>query len=219
MLVKIMNLAVWLKPGLFTDGLLAFIQSEKFCSLKCAADNASGFLKSLRSKKDAIEIAIIDEYAPGFDTDIMHKIKSDFKKIKLLLIGTGDISRTFKVIPMGADGYISKDSDRDYFLNVLKQMRETGHYYGDHILRKSMKTVFKGYNFELNNNEMRFVELCCEELTYPEMAGIMNVSPRTIDDYRNKLFEKLKIKSRTGLVIFAISQGIVSVKDKDYRDV
>jgi DNA-binding NarL/FixJ family response regulator len=39
----------------------------------------------------------------------------------------------------------------------------------------------------------------------------MNLSARTIDDYRNNLFEKLKVHSRVGLVMYAIKNGIVEV--------
>jgi DNA-binding NarL/FixJ family response regulator len=39
----------------------------------------------------------------------------------------------------------------------------------------------------------------------------MNVSPRTVDGYRDALFEKLEIKSRVGLALFAVRQGIVKL--------
>ena len=48
-------------------------------------------------------------------------------------------------------------------------------------------------------------------LTGKEIAEKMNLSPRTIDGYRDDLFERLNIKSRVGLVIFAIKNKIVNV--------
>jgi DNA-binding NarL/FixJ family response regulator len=39
----------------------------------------------------------------------------------------------------------------------------------------------------------------------------MHISPRTADDYRQALFNKLKVHSRVGLVMYAIKQGIVAV--------
>ena len=48
-------------------------------------------------------------------------------------------------------------------------------------------------------------------MTYKEIALEMHLSPRTIDGYRDALFEKLNIKSRVGLVIFAIKNGIVYI--------
>jgi DNA-binding CsgD family transcriptional regulator len=64
----------------------------------------------------------------------------------------------------------------------------------------------------LNEKELRFLKLAASELTYKEIAEQMHLSPRTIDGYRDELFEKLNIKSRVGLVLFAIKNGIVSMQ-------
>ena len=54
--------------------------------------------------------------------------------------------------------------------------------------------------------------LSCTEQTYKEIADVMCLSPRTIDGYREDLFKKLNITSRTGLAMYAIKAGIVNVK-------
>jgi DNA-binding NarL/FixJ family response regulator len=48
-------------------------------------------------------------------------------------------------------------------------------------------------------------------MTYKEIAGKIFLSPRTIDNYSDALFEKFNIKNRVGLVIFAIKTAIVNV--------
>ena len=53
----------------------------------------------------------------------------------------------------------------------------------------------------------------CTELTYKEIADKMFVSPRTIDGYRDALFEKLNIKTRVGLAIYAIKNGLVDINE------
>jgi DNA-binding CsgD family transcriptional regulator len=63
----------------------------------------------------------------------------------------------------------------------------------------------------LNQRETEFLKLVCTELTYKEIAEKMFLSARTIDGYRDTLFEKLSLKSRVGLVIYAIRNGIVVV--------
>lgn len=63
----------------------------------------------------------------------------------------------------------------------------------------------------LNPREIEFLRLACTELTYKEVANKMFLSPRTIDGYRDILFEKLHVRTRVGLVLYAIRNGIVSV--------
>jgi len=64
---------------------------------------------------------------------------------------------------------------------------------------------------QLNDRETEFLKLAATELTYKEIAEKMNLSPRTIDGYRDALFEKLELKSRVGLVLYAIKNGIVTI--------
>ena len=62
---------------------------------------------------------------------------------------------------------------------------------------------------EINDQEKKFLQLACSEMTYHQIADKMFLSPKTIDGYRSSLFEKLKVKSRVGLALFAIKQGWV----------
>jgi DNA-binding CsgD family transcriptional regulator len=63
----------------------------------------------------------------------------------------------------------------------------------------------------LNDREIDFLKYACTEMTYKEIADKMFLSPRTIDGYRDVLFEKLNLKTRVGLVMYAIKNGIVQV--------
>jgi DNA-binding NarL/FixJ family response regulator len=60
----------------------------------------------------------------------------------------------------------------------------------------------------LSSRELEFIKFCCSELTYKEIADKMNISQRTVDGYRESVFDKLEVKSRTGLVLFAFNAGI-----------
>ena len=58
--------------------------------------------------------------------------------------------------------------------------------------------------------EMEFLRFICNdnEYTYDQIAHFMNVHVRTIDGFRKSLFQKLSVKSKTGLVMFAIRNGL-----------
>ncbi|MFC0184213.1 response regulator transcription factor [Pseudarcicella hirudinis] len=61
----------------------------------------------------------------------------------------------------------------------------------------------------MNEREKEFIRWACTDLTYAEIAEKMCVSPRTIDGYREQVFQKLNVKSRVGVAIEAIKLGIV----------
>ncbi len=58
---------------------------------------------------------------------------------------------------------------------------------------------------------MHFIKLACTEMTYKEVAELMNLSPKTIDGYRESLFSKLNLRSRVGLVLFAFKHKLVTL--------
>ncbi|GAB3893227.1 response regulator transcription factor [Spirosoma agri] len=62
---------------------------------------------------------------------------------------------------------------------------------------------------KLNNRELQFLELACSDLTYVQIADRMCVSPRTVDGYRETLFERFEVKSRVGLALWAVKTGVV----------
>jgi DNA-binding CsgD family transcriptional regulator len=63
----------------------------------------------------------------------------------------------------------------------------------------------------LNDRELEFLRLVCTEWTYKEIADRMYLSPRTIDGYRDALFEKLNVRTRVGLAMLAIRIGVVNI--------
>lgn len=61
----------------------------------------------------------------------------------------------------------------------------------------------------LNQREQQFIQLACSDLTYVQIADRMHVSPRTVDGYREVLFERCQVKSRVGLALWAVRTGVV----------
>jgi two-component system invasion response regulator UvrY len=66
-------------------------------------------------------------------------------------------------------------------------------------------------NTSLTEREKEFLTFCATELTYKEIAMKMDVATRTVDNYRESLFEKLDIKSRVGLALYAIKNSFVKL--------
>jgi DNA-binding NarL/FixJ family response regulator len=113
---------------------------------------------------------------------------------------------------MGVKGYILKDSEPVDFEDALIKVSNDEIYYPEFVTRHLVYNINIDYTLAtLNSREIEFLKLAASELTYKEIAQHMSVSNRTVDGYRDALFEKLQIKSRIGLVLYAIKNKLIDV--------
>lgn len=89
-------------------------------------------------------------------------------------------------------------------------MKDKGYYYS-HKANKVLISNLNDVKFHPNEQEIEFLRWACTQLTYKEIADKMFLSKRRIDGIREALFDKLDVKSRIGLVIYAIERGIYKI--------
>jgi DNA-binding NarL/FixJ family response regulator len=121
-----------------------------------------------------------------------------------------------RLLQVGIKGFLKKDIHPYELKKALLQVAEDHYYYSFTSLDKLTHLIKKGENGDLKKhgmlteNEVWFLQLSSSDLTYKEIATQMEMSPKRIDHLRDVLFEKLEIKTRVGLAIYAIRNGLVS---------
>lgn len=205
--------------SLLRNGLAELVKSQGHTVL-FEADNGKDYLTKL-DEKNLPDIVLMDINMPemdGFET--ANWIKANHPEIKVLALSMYDNETSIiRMLKCGAKGYILKDSEPAELKAAIHALMDKGFYYSDLVSGKLMHAINKlddesdGLKslVPLNDRETEFLKLACSELTYKEIADKMFVSPRTIDGYRDALFEKLLLKTRVGLVMYAIKNGIVNV--------
>jgi len=205
---------------LLRNGLANLIESFGDYKVLFQADNGKYFIEKLQPK-NLPEIVLMDINMPlmdGYETALW--LKEHYPEIKILALSMYDnensIIRMFKA---GAKGYILKDCDPSELKTALEALITKGFYYSEMVTGKLIHTIntldekdSQVKNIvKLNDREITFLKLACTELTYKEIADKMFLSPRTIDGYRDDLFQKLNVKTRVGLVMYAIKNGIITL--------
>jgi two-component system, NarL family, invasion response regulator UvrY len=203
---------------LFRSGIINLIHSlGKEFKVVMDANNGKEFIDQI-NKDDLPDIALIDVGMPvmdGFQTATM--LQKNYPQVHVLVITMVQDEKTLiRMLRLGIKGYLSKDVEPSELKQALYAISQKGFYYTDYITGKLIETIQdpqKQDNIisQLSERELQFLELTCSEHTYKEIAEIMCLSVKTIDGYRNMLFEKLHLKSRVGLVMFAIKNGLVSL--------
>ncbi len=202
---------------LLRNGLASLINSFEDYIILFEANNGKDFINKLQPKQPP-QIVLLDINMPemdGYETCLW--LKNNYPEVKVLALSMYDnenaVIRMFKA---GAKGYILKDCDPSELKNALYSINAKGFYYSELVTGTFIRSINEEKSqakniIHLKEHEITFLKLVCTELTYKEIADKMFLSPRTIDGYRDDLFQKLNIKTRVGLVMYAIKNGIVTL--------
>jgi DNA-binding NarL/FixJ family response regulator len=195
---------------LFRNGVAALMGEFDELRIVFEAENG-GQMQQMLAKHPLPKVILMDINMPIMDGYASTQwIKEKYPQIKVLALSMfEDDKAVIRMIRCGASGYVLKESKPRELLEAIKTIAEKGVYINEMVSGKLIRSVSeKDDGPEFSKKELEFLKLCCSELTYREIADQMYVSPRTVDNYREALFLKLNIKSRTGLVLYAIQNKI-----------
>jgi len=202
---------------LFRKGLLGLIEMvDDQVDVLFEADNGLDMQKKLQPD-NLPDIILMDINMPEMDGfESVSWLNKNYPKIKVLVVSMVENEDSIiRMLKLKVKGYLSKDVEPAELGAALKAIMSKGFYYTDFITGKLVHTLQNEQEKEmlvtLNEKEKKFIQLACSELTYNDIAAEMFVSPKTIDGYRNNLFEKLLVKSRVGLALYAVKHGLVKL--------
>lgn len=195
---------------LFRNGVAGLLSEFSELQVVFEAENGQN-LQQVLSKHAIPDVILMDINMPVMDGyDTTRWLKAHYPQIKVLALSMfEDDKAVIKMIKSGASGYVLKESKPKDLLEAIKMIHTKGVYINELVSGKLIRSVADEEDApDFTKKELEFLKLCCSELTYKEIADKMFVSPRTVDNYREALFLKLNLKSRTGLVLYAIQNQI-----------
>lgn len=177
--------------------------------------NGKELVTKLKAPNNVPNIILMDVNMPIMDgIETTQYLKDNFPDIKVIALSVDENDETIiKMLKAGAKGYLLKDVEKQTLEYALKEVVSAGFYHTKNvtnILINSLNEENKKLP-KLKEREIEFIKLVCTELTYKEIADKMYLSPKTIDGYRDVLFEKLNVKNRIGLVVYAIKNQIFKI--------
>ncbi|TAE38935.1 MAG: DNA-binding response regulator [Runella slithyformis] len=203
---------------LMAKALSGLVQKYEEYEVLYEVSNGQELLERIRCN-NVPDVVLLDINMPvmnGFETALW--LKNNHPNVKVLALSMND--REESIVGMlrnGARGYLLKGCKPSELKQALDAIVQKGFYYTEYITGQlirslspdSFQNAFDHLGF--NEREIEFVKWACSDLTYVEIADKISVSPRTIDGYRESVFQKMGVKSRVSMAIEAIRLRIIEV--------
>lgn len=217
---NIRTIAIVDDHSLFRKGLIGLINIIPNYTVIQDAPNGKSFIEKLNPQQipDLVLMDITMPEMDGYKTT--EWLINNYPEVKVLALSTMDAETAIiKMIKAGARGYVLKDAEPDELKTAFDEVFSRGYYYNELVTRKvlnAVSTIVNSNNttntfINLSDREVEFLRYTCTELPYKEIADKMFVSPRTVDGYRDALFEKLNLRTRVGLAMYAIKNNLVKL--------
>jgi DNA-binding NarL/FixJ family response regulator len=179
-------------------------------------ENGAALIEKLTLKKNIPDIVLLDVSMPvmnGFETAAW--LKENYPEVMVMALSMQDDEQSLiKMIKSGAVGYLLKNIHPKELDNALQTLLLKGFYYPDWATSKVLlniaeSDITKTTLISFTDRELELFTYVCTEMSYKEIAEKMFCSPRTVESYRDALFVKLNLKSRVGLAVYAMKNGLI----------
>lgn len=207
---------------LYRAGVKTALSAKKDVKVIAEADNGMHLLNMLKLLD--VDVILLDIQMPIMDgitaLPEIRKIKPHVKIIMLTMMD--DHSMITKLMEIGANSYLTKTSDSEIIYEAIKTCFEQEYYFNS-LTNKALLTNLKHRNevtpqklmqqeANLNDKEILILKLMCEEKSTKEIAGLVDLSPRTVEAIRDKLKVKTGAKSTAGLILYAVKHNILDAE-------
>jgi two-component system, NarL family, invasion response regulator UvrY len=203
---------------LLRNALASLIDSFEDCKVLFQASNGKDLIDRINSGWRP-HVLLLDLNMPIMDgIDAAKWVQQHFPEINILMLTMYDSEQALiRLLQAGVRGFLKKDIHPTELNFAIRSVYQSGYYYSHNstgkllnLFRKQQDNTSVLDKAMLTESEIVFLKHACSELTYKEIALAMNLNPRAVDNLRDNLFEKLSVKSRIGLAMYAIKHGVVT---------
>jgi two-component system, NarL family, invasion response regulator UvrY len=223
---KTVKLAFVDDHNLFRKGLIKLIHmGDSGNEYQILFEAASGEdMKEKLSARALPDIIIMDIDMPDMNGyEAVEWLKTFYPSISILVISMFDSEEAIlSMMKLKVNGFLTKDIEVGDIHQALNDIISKGFYYTDQVCialtndigtdnneQTGSKAAASADKIKLSVREREFIKLACTELTYKKIAEKMTVSEKTVEGYRESLFQRFTLKNRVSLAMFAVRNGLV----------
>jgi DNA-binding NarL/FixJ family response regulator len=204
---------------IFRDGFKVLLREQTDIQLVGEANNGEELIHLV--KKVHPDVVITDIKMPVMDgIDASKFLSKHIPDIKIIALSVfNDDYLVVDMLEAGAHGYLLKNTTKQELFEAIKTVASGDVYYCNDTSVKMARLIglskFNPYKNiktpRFSNREMEIMRLICEQFSNKEIAENLHLSIRTIESYREQIFEKTSSRNMVGVAIYAIKHNIYPI--------
>jgi len=216
------NLAIVDDDKLITKLLSDFLKNQDGLSVMFTALSGPEFFSSLKQSDSVPDIVLLDlNMKEMTGIELTKIIRKDYPTIKIIVISSHYKSNfTGFMVKTGVAAFLPKGISPYDLTEIIQTVFAKGVYFLDEqieVLRnqlssKTPRPILDPKNL-LTERELEVLQLICRQKTAQEIGEELYVAKRTVEGHKNNLFAKTGTKNMAGLVIYAIQNELINIKD------
>jgi DNA-binding NarL/FixJ family response regulator len=195
----------------------AFEKNYPDITIVAEAETGNEFFSLLKVK--TADIVLLDIGLPDMSgVEVARRLKKEKPEMKILVTSTENTEEVIKeLVEMGIDGFISKrQGGVQALVEAIHSIMRGLEYFGKDIA----DIIYKIYvskkrttevTIEFSDKERQIIELCREGLQSKQIADRLELSPRTVENHKTRIFHKLGINNTVEMLQYALKHGIINV--------
>ncbi|MBN1951582.1 MAG: response regulator transcription factor [Bacteroidales bacterium] len=200
------------------DGIKSMLVAHRYIRVTGESGTGQELLDQLKERQP--DILILDLVLPDISgVELTRQISKLYPDIRILILTAEmDESTIIETIKNGASGFLNKDISGREFVDAIKRIAEGECYFGQRI----SGIIYQSYMNKIQNpasvpsvtetlseREKEIISLLSEGMSFKEVGERLFISPRTVENHKNNILEKLSLRNTIELVKFAIKHGII----------
>ena len=200
--------------GIVTDGLRALISGQG--DMKVVAVAANGLEALRRSIDTKPDVVVMDQAMPEMNgTEAAHMIRARRSATRVIILSMhSNLEHVQRALHAGVNGYVLKSSAGDELVSAIRVVHAGRRYLSPPLTEQLLDRMLDSASDPLSSlsvRERQVLKMLAEGQAVVHIAAKLSLSRKTVETYRERTMEKLKLANLPALVKFALKQGIIAL--------
>lgn len=201
---------------LVVDGFKNLLAANSNVELVGSADNGQRAIEI--ADNISLDLILMDIDMPIMNgVEATRELKKRHENLKIIIISMhGEKAMIKKMMEIGADGYLLKNSSQDELFSAIDKVASGGKFFSEEVTMSLLKDAEKNNNdsavalAELSEREIEILRWIAEGLSNKQIGEKLFISHRTVDTHRTNIMKKLEVNNIAGLIRIALKNNLVS---------